>query len=287
MADQDFNITIKTIADTTGIRLTQQGLDAIKIAALQGNQQAIASLKQLTQAANQAKSEMSSIGAGVGVGTIVGLLTGAISRWQAFLAEEDKIIEKMSEVTRKNYELAQSIIETQDALISQRRTATEPLADSYIRLQQELIRLQTEQKSLDLPNQSKEWEDYQKKINATTSEIEKLKSKLKSAGITDVTPTTPGPKAGKGESQALVDEIERNRKAFEEQQKEEIWEIDPETGAYRRTGQKRFPLFQAPPQPQQPAAQQDWTTGAGKIGVNWKDLFKQAFDESMAKYWGP
>ncbi len=74
MGDVDFNINIRTIADTTGIKLTQQGLDALKIAALQGNQQAIASLQQLTNA----QKGVASAGAGnaAELGRLIGTFTG-------------------------------------------------------------------------------------------------------------------------------------------------------------------------------------------------------------------
>lgn len=251
MADQDFTINIKTLADLTGIKLTQQELNALQTAAKQGNQQAIGALKQLADAQKQAAGAASGLGLGsfTGIGAIVTLLTGAISKWKAFNDEQDRIVAKMMEVTRRNYEMAQSILAVQDAEIAARRTGSEPLAQSYIRLQQELIRLKTEQASLNLPSQSKDWQEYQKQIDATSNQISKVQSDLKQKGISDVTPTAAGPKAGKGESQALVDEIERNRKAAEEQLKEDVWELDPETGGYRRSGQKQFPTFQAPPPP--------------------------------------
>ncbi len=74
MADVDFNINIRTIADTTGIKLTQQGLDALKVAALQGNQQAITSLQQLTAAQKQ----VAGVGAGNAseLGRLIGQFTG-------------------------------------------------------------------------------------------------------------------------------------------------------------------------------------------------------------------
>ncbi len=74
MADQDFNITIRTIADTTGIKLTQQGLDSLKIAALQGNKEAIAALTQLTNA----QKGVASAGAGnaAELGRLIGQFAG-------------------------------------------------------------------------------------------------------------------------------------------------------------------------------------------------------------------
>ncbi len=74
MADVDFNINIRTIADTTGIKLTQQGLDALKVAALQGNQQAIASLQQLTNA--QKGAATAGAGNAAELGRLIGTFTG-------------------------------------------------------------------------------------------------------------------------------------------------------------------------------------------------------------------
>ncbi len=74
MADVDFNINIRTIADTTGIKLTQQGLDSLKVAAIQGNKEAITALQQLTAAQKQVA------GAGAGnaseLGHLIGQFTG-------------------------------------------------------------------------------------------------------------------------------------------------------------------------------------------------------------------
>ncbi len=54
MAGQDFNINIRTLADLTGIKLTQEQLNALQTAAANGNKQAIAALKQLTAAEKEA-----------------------------------------------------------------------------------------------------------------------------------------------------------------------------------------------------------------------------------------
>ena len=55
MADQDFKINIVTTADTTGIKLTQQQLDALQTAAANGNKQAIAALNKLSTAQKEAE----------------------------------------------------------------------------------------------------------------------------------------------------------------------------------------------------------------------------------------
>lgn len=262
MANQDFNITIKTVADTTGIKLTEQGLNAIKIAALQGNQQAIAALKQLTQAAKQAKSEMSDLAGGIGVGTIVTLITGAISKWRQFIEEQNKFEAAVTKATEAMRLEALEVAKIKDLDFSEELIKQADSVDELIgnvgRITQKTAELKSAQDSLDPLTQSKEWKELRTEINAYESQLKSVQSTLQQKGITDFTPKIPGPKAGKGESQALVDEIERNRKAAEDQLKEDVWDIDPDTGAYRRTGQKRFPLF-TPPPPGNPAPNENMT----------------------------
>lgn len=164
MAAQDFDINIRTLADTTGIKLTQAQLDALQTAAAAGNQKAIGALKQLSDAQRQAEATASVglTGTAAGVGTIISLVTVAISKWKAFNDELDKQVEGMLRAEEKMRALGESILDMQDAMISQRRTATEPLEQSFVRLQQEIIKLKTEQSLLDLPTQGEEW----KKLNA-------------------------------------------------------------------------------------------------------------------------
>ena len=308
MADQDFNITVKTIADTTGIKLTEQGLNAIKIAALQGNQQAIASLKQLTQAAKEAKSELDfgGVGTGLGIGTIVSLLTGAIAKWKQFNDEQDKIIDKMFEATAKMREEALAVAKIKDLDFSEelnkQATSVEELDGNFSRLTQKIATLKAEQDALDPLTQAKEWKELRTEINAYESQLKSVQSTLQQKGITDFTPQIAGPKAGVGESQALVDEIERNRKAAEEQLKENVWEFDPETGGYKIAG-KRFPLFQPPPQPPPASASNPIPTadqykspigpplpkgGLDTLAVDaLSQAVKNAVESVMTKYWGP
>jgi len=80
MADQDFRINIVTLADLTGIKLTQEQLSALQTAAAAGNKDAIAALKKLSdaqkeasQTARQAQQEfVSGIRAAAGYGLIIG-----------------------------------------------------------------------------------------------------------------------------------------------------------------------------------------------------------------------
>lgn len=289
MADQDFRINIRTIADTTGIQLTRQQLTALQTAARQGNAEAISALNKLKGAASDASVGFG--GLATGFGTMIALATSGVNKWRAFNDELDRSVDLAIKAEAKMRELGEAIIETQDKMISQRRTATEPLADSYVRLQQELISLQTQQSLLDLPTQAEEWNKLQKQIQDVSNELKGVTDKL---GGAPPAPTVPFPKAKKGESQALVDEIERNRRAAEEASKQDVWEFDPETGGMRRTGQKTFPVFQPPPPPPQSAPdgsnQYPSPIGppiakGGGLGALTVDMLTEAFRRAMADYW--
>lgn len=292
MADQDFKINIRTVADTTGIQLTRQQLSALQLAAKQGNAEAIAAMQKLKAAQQEVSGSLGGglSGTALGIGTIITLLTGAISKWKQFSDEQDKIIEKMFEATAKMREEALAVAAIKDLDFSEelikQADSVEQLEANFGRLTGKIATLKGEQDALDPLTEAKEWKELRTEINAYESQLKSVQSTLQQKGVKDlVLRPGAGPKAGKGQSQALVDEIERNRKAAEDQLKEDIYEVDPETGGLRRTGQKRFPLFQPLPQPPE---QPDWITGAGKIGgPDWKALIKQAFDESMSKYWGP
>ncbi len=180
MAEQDFKINIVTLADLTGIRLTQQQLDALQTAAKKGNQEAIGALRQLAAAQKQAQSAMTAgfTGSAIGIGTIVSLLTGAISKWKAFNDEQDRMVEKMIQAQEKTRALGESIIGIQDEMISLRRTATEPLEDSLTRLQHDLAVLKTEQSLLNLPSQGDEWKRLNGEISKTEGQINRVTSAL-------------------------------------------------------------------------------------------------------------
>lgn len=278
MADQDFNITIRTIADTTGIQLTRQQLTALQTAARQGNAEAIAALNKLKSAASDASVGFG--GLATGFGTMVALATSGVRQWKAFNDELDRSVDAAIKAEAKFRELGNAIVETQDKMISQRRTATEPLADSYVRLQQELIKLKTEQSLLNLPSQGKEWQELQQQINATIAEIERLRNELnqqKPGGTAE--PVSPRPVAGKGESQGLVDEIEKNRQAFEDQQKQDVWEFDPETGGYKPSGVKQYPTFQPPPPPPPGPNANQYPSPIGPPLRDYGDVFKDILAE--------
>ncbi len=109
MADIDFNINIRTIADTTGIKLTQQGLDALKVAAIQGNQQAIASLQQLTaaqkQVAGAGAGNAAELGRLVGTFTGVGIAGGILSLISGLKQASAEIIKIADELDKQGAEL--------------------------------------------------------------------------------------------------------------------------------------------------------------------------------------
>ncbi len=154
MADttQDFNINIRTLADLTGIKLTQQGLDALQTAAKQGNIASIEALKQLSAAQKEAQAAAAAssaggagfTGAAIGVGTIVTLLTHAITAVKRFEEEQDKIIQKMEEAREKTYELGLSVADTLDELKDAERLISDPLAVSFDRLTNKVKVLKSE-----------------------------------------------------------------------------------------------------------------------------------------------
>ncbi len=269
MADQDFNIKVVTTADTKGLRQVGEQMDAIR------KRQAEAEAKWAKSPINP-RNQVAAGGGGiaalgggptpptgsgtsggltgtaVGLGTIVTLLTTGLNKWKEFNAEQDRLVDGMIKAEGELRKLGEAIVEMQDKAISARRDSTEPLEQSFIRLQQEIIKLKAEQSLLSLPTQGKEWDDLQKKINETQSALEKVRQEAEKAGKTTAEPTLPFPKAGKGESQSIVDEIERNRRAAEDALKNDVYEYDPETGGYKPSGKKQFPVFQSPPTPPTP-----------------------------------
>ncbi len=82
MAEQDFNINIRTLADLTGIKLTQDQLNALQTAAANGNKQAIAALKQLTaaekEAAQAARQRAQEQVSGIRNASAYGLIIGGV-----------------------------------------------------------------------------------------------------------------------------------------------------------------------------------------------------------------
>jgi hypothetical protein len=176
MADQDFNINIRTLADTTGIKLTQAQLEALQDSAAAGNQKAAQALKQLADAQKQAQetSVAGLSGTAIGVGTIVSLVTGAISKWKAFNDEQDRMVDGMIKAEEKARALGESILAIQDAARSAARVDTEPLEQSFARLTHEVAVLKTEQGLLNLPEQGEEWKKYNKEISETEALLHKV-----------------------------------------------------------------------------------------------------------------
>lgn len=204
MAATDFEINIRTLADLTGIKLTQAQLDALQQSAAQGNVKAIAALKQLSDAQKQAAKELEVgfTGTSLGVGTIIYLVTGAIARWKAFNDELDKWVEGMIKAQEKARDLGESIIEMQDAMIAAALRGGKPLEDQLKDLQQAMIRLKTEQSLLNLPTQGEEWKKYAKQINETASEIEKVTGALDRQAKTADEAAKKREKAAEKESEA-------------------------------------------------------------------------------------
>ncbi len=180
MADQDFNIKVVTTADTTGIRQTDAELTK-----LQRQQATFAETarRQAAAAATQAKATPAEAtvgltGTAIGVGTIITVLTSAINKWKEFNAEQDRWVDGMIKAAEKAHALGESIVAMQDAAISARRVGTEPLEQSFIRLQQEIIRLKTEQSLLNLPEQGEEWKKLNGEINVNQAQLRGVTSAL-------------------------------------------------------------------------------------------------------------
>lgn len=183
MPNEDFNIKVVTTADTAGLKATSAEMEKLK------QQQATFASSSRQQAAD---SVAGFTGTAVGLGTIIGLVTRSITLWKEFNAEQDKWVEGMIKAEAKARELGEAILEIQDKARNAARVGVEPLYQSFIRLQQEIIRLKTEQNLLDLPRQGEEW----KKLNAeiaqdaallkgVTSELQKQEAAAKKKAEAD------------------------------------------------------------------------------------------------------
>ncbi len=344
MADtaQDFNINIRTLADLTGIKLTQEGLVALQNAAKQGNIASIEALKQLSAAQKEAQAAQASATAGgggftgtaIGVGTIVTLLTAAIHKVIEFEDEQDKIIQKMEEQRVKTYELGLSVADTLEAMKSAARIDTEPLEGSFDRLKSKVIELKTE---IDLAFKSGAYEDtkaYIAQLRVVEAQLDRVTAAIKRqaaeaerarqenvkqqeeaygaaspqakailenekraretgdqafqktadqfrksatpadlAAVQAVTDSygkapRPGREAGVGESQDLVDEMERNRIATEQQNK-----LVDQAQEQQQTATP--PLLNPPPNEDMTAGPRDaYKPGDKTIGAQGADIIK-------------
>ncbi len=360
MADttQDFNINIRTLADLTGIKLTQEGLVALQNAAKQGNVEAINALKNVAAAQKEAQAAAAASSAGgggftgtaIGVGTIVTLLTHAITAVKRFEDEQDKIIQKMEEAREKTYALGLSVADTLEEMKSAARIVTEPLEASFGRLTHDVGVLKSElqtafetgayddakkyiaqlrvvesqldrvtaaiqrqaaaaaaaaqqqqesaygaaspQAKLILENEKrareakaagdeKSADQYQR----AADQLRKSASPADLSGVQAVTdaygkPARPGRLAGVGESQDLVDEMERNRIAAEEQNKL-LDQSQPET---------QQPVRNPAPNEDMTATPKDTYQGGDKtIGAKGADIIKAVvqLEKTFLRIWGP
>lgn len=162
MGDQNFNIKVVTTADTAGLRQTGAEMDALS---------------------KKAQSTSSSIGSAVGVGTIISLLTASISKWKDFLAEEDKIIDKMFEVTAKMREQALAVAEIKDLDFSEELNKQAQSADelqaNIDRLSQKIRVLKAEQDALNPLTQANEWKALRAEIQQYEGQLGRVTSRLK------------------------------------------------------------------------------------------------------------
>ncbi len=345
MADttQDFNINIRTLADLTGIKLTQQGLDALQTAAKQGNIASIEALKQLSAAQKEAQAAAAAssaggagfTGAAIGVGTIVTLLTHAITAVKRFEEEQDKIIQKMEEAREKTYELGLSVADTLEEMKSAARIVTEPLEASFGRLTHDVAVLKSELQTAFETGAYEDAKKYVAQLRVVESQLDRVTAAIQrqaaaaaaaaqqqqekaygeaspqakailanekaarearaagdeksadqfqksadqfrqSASPSDLAavqavtdsygkPARPGRLADVGESQDLVDQMERNRIAAEEQNKL-LDQSQPEA---------QQPLGNPPPNEGMTATPRDTYRGGDKtIGAQGADIIK-------------
>jgi hypothetical protein len=160
MAEQDFDINIKTVADLTGVR---KAADAIAVL----NEQAKKSQAEAAAAAGGggggAAGGAGGLGSAAGVGTIILGLREVVRIWERFEDEQDKIIEKMVRATERSHELGLAVADMLDAMKSAERIDTEPLEVSFERLKEKVIQLKTEMK---LAFEAGEYEDVKKLAGA-------------------------------------------------------------------------------------------------------------------------
>lgn len=210
MADQDFNIKVVTTADTTGLKQTRAEMEALR--------QQSEKIKQDAGAAalfarippggtppvpgGGVGGSAGLTGTAVGIGTIVTLLTVAINKWKAFNDELDRSVDKMIQSEEKMRALGESIIDMQDKARNAARTATEPLEQSFIRLQQEIIRIKTEMSGLLESGQFEAWKKLnadlgvtQSQLNGVTAALQRQEAAAKKAAQTELEKRVPGLKA--------------------------------------------------------------------------------------------
>jgi hypothetical protein len=195
MADKELEFKIKTTADLTGVQQSEIALRRLREQQQITNRQAEAERKfaasqigrdtggGIAALGGAAQTEApaaaaTTVGTAAAIGTITFALNGAIRAMKEFNAEQDRWVDGMIKAQEKAYALGQAIVATQDEMISQQRLGTEPLEDSLQRLNSQLIRLQTEQSLLSLPQQSEDWNKYQTQIKATEGQIDNVTKAL-------------------------------------------------------------------------------------------------------------
>lgn len=189
MADQDFKINIKTVADTTGIQITKQQLASLQESAAKGNADAIRSLGRLEGAQLAANRAGASSGGGMGLGsaagvaTIISLVTAGIAKWKEFIDEQNKFEASVTRATEKMREEALEVAKIKDLDFSEGLNASASsaaeLEANVGRLTQKIAGLQAEQKALNPFSQSKEWKELRTEIDAYGRQLDGLRSKIK------------------------------------------------------------------------------------------------------------
>jgi hypothetical protein len=203
MADKDFEIKVRTTADTSGIKETEAGLDRITrrqaeaaakwaasplnpanrpvtagggIAALGGAAPAPAAAARVSEA-----GLFGGLAAGLTAGAVTAAFTAVISGVQKLNEELDKQADMAIKTMERVRELQEAFRESTEWAEKFGRIRRLPLTDEIKSLEYELIRLKTEQS---LVNQSTEDGvrsaiKYQQQIDSVTAALEGAKKKEK------------------------------------------------------------------------------------------------------------
>jgi hypothetical protein len=202
MADKDFEIKVKTTADTSGIKETEAGLDRIN------RKQAEAAAKWRASPLNPANrpaipgggiaalggpapapvapaatagvdAGLLGLAGGFAAGAVTAGITAIISQFKKLNAEMDQYAEKTALAAERTRELALAIIESGEEAAKFARIRDLPLTAQIQALKYELIRVRTE---FDLANQAmdtKAMAKYQQQINSLTGSLEAATEKQK------------------------------------------------------------------------------------------------------------
>lgn len=206
MADQDFNIKVITTADTTGLKQTRAEMEALRQQAEKIKQDAGAAALFARVPPGGTPPVPPGAGAGtgltgtaLGIGTIITLLTASISKVKQWNDEQDRMVESMLKAQAQMAALGEEILDMQDKARNAARVATEPLEQSFIRLQQEIIRVKTEMSGLLDAGEFEDWKKLnaelgvsQHQLDGVTSALQRQDAAAKKAAQTELEKRVPG-----------------------------------------------------------------------------------------------